>query len=127
VETLLFFIVIFVALELFESNWQKAEYFYGLLKNNYQIYQKSIFLFFLFNPTFIYSIFLAIYLNNYSFLMNSIVVLKFADISLRLHFCRKIDNDEDIKEILPYNIKYNLIYRYINVVIYPLAFYFSLF
>lgn len=122
----LFLLLIFIALELFESSWQKAEHFYGLLKNNYQIYQKSIFLFFIFNPTFIYSIFLAVSLNNHSFLMNCIVVLKFADISLRLHFCRKIDNDEDIKEVMPYNIEYNIVYRYINVVIYPVTFYFSM-
>lgn len=57
--------------------------------------------------------------------MNTIIVLKFADISLRLHFCRKIDNDEDIVEIIPYNIEYNFIYRYINVIIYPVTFYFS--
>jgi len=124
-DILFFYLILFIALELFESNWQKSDFFYGVVKNNYLAYKKSVFLFFLLNPTFIYSIFLAVSLNNYGFLMNSIIVLKFADISLRLHLCKKIDNDEDISDIIPYNIEYNGLYRYFNVLLYPVTFYFS--
>ncbi len=51
---------------------------------------------------------------------------KFVDISFRLHLCTKIDNDEDISDLIPYNLEYNFLYRYLNVLIYPLAFYLSL-
>lgn len=119
-------IIFFVALEIFESNWQKSDTFAGVIKNNYQIYKKSIFLFILLNPTFIYTLYLSISMNNYSFLMNMIIILKFADISFRLHLSRKIDNDEDISNLIPQDLEYNFVLRYINVVIYPISFYFSL-
>ncbi len=125
-NTLYFLIIIFIALELFESNWQKADRFYGVIKNNYTVYKKSVFLFFLLNPTFIFSIYLAISLNNYSFLMNMIIILKFVDISFRLNLCKKIDNNEDISTLIPIDIEYNLVYRYINVLIYPGTFFLSL-
>jgi hypothetical protein len=124
--TPLFLLLIFIALEVFESSWQKADRFYGLVRNNYQAYKKSKLLFFLLNPSFIYAIYLAISLSNYSFLMNTIIVLKFVDIAFRVHLCTKIDNDEDISELIPYNLEYNFIYRYLNVLIYPLTFYLSL-
>ncbi len=125
-NTLYFLIIIFIALEIFESNWQKSDKFYGVIKNNYTVYKKNIFLFLLLNPTFFFSIYLAISLNNYSFLMNMIIILKFVDISFRLNLCKKIDNDEDITTIVPFNIEYNLVYRYINVLIYPTTFFLSL-
>jgi hypothetical protein len=126
VNTLYFLVIIFVALELFESNWQKAATFYEVIQNNYTVYKKSIWLFFLLNPTFIFSIYLAISLSHYSFLMNLIIVLKFLDISFRLNLSKKIENDHDIASLVPVNIEYNIIYRYINVVVYPLTFFLSL-
>jgi len=125
-ESLLFLFIFFVALEVFESNWQKSDSFYGVIKNNYQVYKRSIFIFFLLNPTFIYSIYLSYTLNNFSLLMSSIVVLKFVDISFRLHLVNKIDKDEDISNLIPYNLPMNNIFRYINVFIYPTTFILSL-
>jgi len=126
VSTVYFLIIIFIALELFESNWQKADKFYGVIENNYKAYKKSIFFFFLLNPTFIFSIYLAISLNHYTFLMNLIIIMKFVDISFRLNLCKKIDNNEDLSSIIPYNLEYNVVYRYINVLIYPMTFFLSL-
>jgi hypothetical protein len=123
--TILFLILFFIALELFESNWQKADSFYGVIKNNYQIYSKSLVLFLLLNPSFIYSIYLAVTLNNFNFFMSSIIVVKFIDISFRLHLMKKIQNDEDITSTVPFDIPMNIYYRYINVLIYPMMFVFS--
>ena len=124
--TILFLIIIFISLEIFESNWQKADRFYDVIKNNYQIYEKNILLFFLLNPTFIFSIYLSIILKHYSFLMNTLIVLKFLDISFRLYLCQKIKNDEDISSLIPIDIEYNYALRYINVIIYPGIFILSL-
>jgi len=126
-ETIYFLIIFFVALELFESNWQKADTLFGVLENNYKVYQKGILLFFLLNPTFIYSIYLSISLNNFTFLMNCIIILKFADISLRLHLCNKINKNENIESVIPADFQYNNLIRYINVIIYPTTFFFSTF
>jgi hypothetical protein len=116
--------LIFIAIEIFESNWQKSDTLYGLLVNNYTIYKKNLFLYFFLNLSFIYTIFLVIYLQNDSFLMLSIVVMKFIDISFRLNIMTKIANNTPLEEIMP-NIKISFILRYFNVIIYPLTFLFS--
>lgn len=120
--TLLTLFIFFISLEIFESNWQKADTFYGVVKNNYQAYDKNIFLFFLLNPTFYFSIYLAMKFSNFGFLMSSIIVLKFMDISFRLYLMQKIKNDEDIFNLVPIDIKYTNTLRYFNVVLYPATF-----
>lgn len=115
------FFLIFVAIELFESNWQKSDTLHGMLQNNYSIYRQSIFLFFLLNPSFIYSIFLVIFLNNTSFLLLSIVGIKFLDIALKLNIMSKITEGTPLEEIIP-NIQVSKLFRYLNVIVYPLTF-----
>lgn len=115
----LFFI--FIAVELFESNWQKSTTLYGLLANNYKIFTSNILVYFLLNLSFIYSIFLVIYLKNNSFWLLSIVVIKFFDISFKLNLMTKMKNQIPLEEILP-NIKMTPLFRYMNVLIYPLTF-----
>jgi len=116
--------LIFIALELFESNWQKSDTLHGVLHNNYSIYQKGIIYFFLLNPSFIYSIFLVIFLQNNGFLMLSIVGLKFLDIAFKLNLLTKMSQGIDLQEIMP-NIQMNFIFRYMNALIYPITFFFA--
>ncbi|RXJ99687.1 hypothetical protein CRU98_06575 [Arcobacter sp. CECT 8986] len=118
----LFFI--FVAVELFETNWQKSQTIYGLLSNNLAVYNRNIFLYFLFNASFIYSIFLTIYLNNYNLLMLSIVGIKFFDISFKLSILNKLNNGMTFEEIMP-NIQISFVLRYFNVFAYPVTFLFA--
>ncbi len=118
----LFFL--FIAIELFESNWQKSDTIYGLLSNNLATFNKNIILYFLLNSSFIYSIFLSVYLNNYSFLMLSIVGIKFFDIAFKLSIMQKINNGVLIEEIMP-NIKVSLLLRYFNAIAYPTTFLFA--
>ena len=120
--TLLTLLFIFVLLEIFESTWQKSNSFYGVIKNNYQIYNKNIFLYFLFNPTFFFSVYLSMHFNDFGFFMSSIIVLKFLDISFRLFLLNKIDKDEDISYLVPMNIEYTFTLRYFNVALYPVTF-----
>ncbi len=123
-DILLTLFFLFIAIELFESNWQKSETLYGLLSNNLVIFNKSIFLYFLLNTGFIYSIFLTIYLNNYNFLMLSIVGIKFFDIALKLSLIQKLNQGIYLEEIVP-NIKITPILRYFNVIAYPTTFLFA--
>ena len=113
--------LIFIAIEIFESNWQKSDTLYGLLFNNYTIYKTNIFLFFLLNFSFIYSIFLVIYLQNNSLLMLSIVGVKCLDIVFKINIMSKISNNIPLEEIMP-NIDMNLFFRYMNAILYPLTF-----
>ncbi len=116
--------MIFVAIELFEANWQKSDTLYGLLFNNYKIYQSNIFIYFLLNLGFIYSIFLVIYLQNTSFWMLSIVGVKFLDIVFKLNIMTKISQNLPLEEIIP-NMQMNLLFRYMNALIYPVTFLFA--
>ena len=122
---LLSLFLIFVALELFESKWQKSDTLYGLLNNNFQIFQKNIFLYFLLHVTFFYTIFVSFYLNNFSFWMSSILIIKFLDISFKLSLMKKLSNGTNIEEIIPFNMTMVPILRYMGVIIYPLSFLFA--
>lgn len=113
--------IFFIVIELFESTWQKSQNLYGLLYNNYHIYKKSIFMYFLFNGSFFYSIFLSTYLNNMNFLMLSIVAFKFFDIAFKLTLMKRIDSGYNVEEVLP-NINITFLLRYLNVFIYPITF-----
>lgn len=116
--------LIFCAIEVFESNWQKSDTLYGLLSNNYSIYRTNIFLFFILNFSFIYSIFLVIYLQNNSFLMLSIVGIKFLDMAFKLNIMGKISQGIPFEDIMP-NIEMNFFFRYMNAFLYPLTFLFA--
>lgn len=120
----LFFL--FVALEIFESNWQKSDSLHGVIFNNFKVFSKSIFLFFILHTTFYYSVFLSIYLNDFGFWMSSIIIIKFLDIAFKLSLMKRLSMGFDIREIMPINVKMTPIFRYFNVIIYPLSFLFAM-
>jgi len=120
------FVIILLFLEIFESTWQKSDSFYGLIKKNFLIYNKNIFIYFIFNPTFFFTIYLSMSLNNFGFFMSSIIVVKFLDISFRLFLLNKIKNDEDITHLVPIDIPYTSTLRYFNVILYPGTLFFAL-
>ena len=126
-DTIIFLFSLFIVLELFESNWQKSDTLYGLLNKNYLVYKKNMFLYFIMNPTFLFSLYLAITLNNFGFWMSSIIVLKFLDISMRLNIMNKIDKNEDITTLVPMDIDMNIYLKYMNLIIYIPALIFALF
>jgi len=117
---------IFIALELFESNWQKSDSLYGLINKNYLLFKQNIFLYFILHMTFFYTIFLSFYFHNFGFWMSSIFIVKFADISFKLSIMKKLSNGILVENIVPMNVKITPIIRYFNVIIYPLTFLFSI-
>jgi hypothetical protein len=119
-------LLIFIALELFESTWQKSDSLFGFLNNNFNFFRKNIFIYFLLHLTFFYTIFLSFYYNNFAFWMSSIFIVKFADISFKLYIMKKLSNGDLIEEIIPMNIPMTPSLRYFNVVIYPLIFLFAI-
>ena len=124
--TILSLFLIFIALEFFESTWQKSDTLYGLIYNNFSIFNKNIILYFLLHTTFFYTILVSFYLNNFNFWMSSILVIKFLDISFKLTLMQKLSNGKELNEIIPMNINMNLVFRYMNVLIYPLTFLFAI-
>ena len=115
-------LLLFMAVELFESNWQKNDTLYGLIYNNFLIYQKSLILYFILHASFFYSLFVGIYLNNFGFWMSSIIVVKFLDMAFKLSMMQKLNAGIDIKEVMPVNMKMTNLFRYFNVLLYPFCF-----
>ena len=118
-------LLIFIAVEIFESKWQKADDMYGLIANNFAMYQKNIFFYFTLHLSFFYALAVALYLSNFSFWMSSILVIKFIDIAFKLSMMQKISNGLEIEEVMPINTKMTPLFRYMNVLIYPLSFAFA--
>lgn len=118
----LYLLIILIAFELFEVNWQKSDSLYGLLDNNFLVFKKNVFLYFILHPSFFYTIFLSFYLNNFGFFMSSILILKFFDISIKLSLMKGLSKNKEMEDIVPYNIKMFPIIRYFNVITYPLFF-----
>jgi hypothetical protein len=121
----IYLLIIFIVLELFESKWQKSDSLHGIIKNNFSIFRKNIFIYFLLHITFFYTIFLSFYLNNFTFWMSSILIIKFLDISFKLVLMKKLSIGKSVYELIPLDIKMTLIFRYMNVLIYPLTFLFA--
>jgi len=118
----MYFFFIFIAIELFETNWQKSDTLYGLLHNNFLVYKRNIFVYFILHLSFFYSLYLAFNLNNFGFFMNSIIVLKFLDISFKLLLMKRLSNGKNIEELIPFNMPISAVLRYLNVLIYPSCF-----
>lgn len=122
----LLLLIIFIFLELFESRWQKADTLHGLILNNFYVFKKNIFMYFSMHVTFFYTIFLCFYLNNFGFWMSSILIIKFLDITFKLSMMKKLLNGATLEEVMPMNIQMSNVFRYMNVIIYPISFIFAL-
>ena len=119
-------LLIFIALEFFESTWQKSDTLYGFVNNNFTFFKKNIFIYFILHLSFFYTIFLSFYFNNFGFWMSSIFIVKFIDISLKLSIMKKLSKGISIEEIIPMNINMSPVFRYFNIVVYPLTFLFAI-
>jgi hypothetical protein len=126
-ENLYILLAVFVALELYETTWQKSKTFFGLIEKNFYFYKKGIFTYLSMNPTFFYTIFLIFGMGYDEFWMLTIFVLKFVDIAFRIYIMQKISKSEDLEILLSSDMKMNLFLRYFNVVIYPSLFLISTF
>lgn len=118
-------LLIFVVLELFESTWQKSDSLHGLILNNFYLFKKNIFIYILLHTSFFYTIYLSFSLNNFGFWMSSILVLKFLDIIFKLSMLKKLNEGISINDVMPMNVKMTPLYRYMNVIIYPLSYIFA--
>jgi hypothetical protein len=55
--------------------------------------------------------------------MSLLFFMKTTDILFKLHLFKKIDNNEDLNNILPIDIEIGSTLRYFNVVLYPFIFF----
>ncbi len=126
-DIVLSYILLFIALELFEVEWQKATTLIGMLAKMYHYYQKSIFLFLLLHPTFIFSIVFAT-LMNYNLYSVILVSIKFLDIATKLLMMQQIfvkkDISKEVSVMLLSPLHWSMPYAGLSV--YPFLIYYAL-
>ncbi len=129
-ETLITILIIFVIIEFLEARWQKSDNLNQVLLKNYALYkQYGLPSYLLANISFFYTLAIVFSLNNFTFWINMIVVLKFIDISMKLYLFQKIDKDgkDAILNFFPENLSMQSGFIYINTITYSLSMLFALF
>lgn len=107
-EILTQFIIIMVALELFEAYLQKAPTLGDVISKLHTYYQKSVFFFFMMHPTFYFVLFVSLYLNVLNFYIIAILLLKVFDMFFKIELIKQRyltkNMDEEIKMILHFKM-----------------------
>ncbi|MEA3228068.1 MAG: hypothetical protein U9P38_03230 [Campylobacterota bacterium] len=126
-EQIVNYILLFIFLELYELQWQKAQTMMGMLARMYQHYKKSIFLFFIMHPTFYFAIAFMI-LNDYNIYALSLFTIKALDISAKIILIKQVFIDKELSHELSLAllVPLNKWLLYIGLIVYPPLIYFTL-
>jgi len=82
-ENILLLILLYMGLELFEIQWQKADTLMGVLGNLYRPYKQNLILFFVMHPTFYFGIGLAM-ITDLAFSAVALLFIKTADMATKI-------------------------------------------
>ena len=119
-ELILNYIIIFVLLEIYEVQWQKAQTMIGMLARMYTHYKKSIFVFLIMHPTFYFSIFfmLATDYNQYAIFLFS---MKALDIAMKMLLIKQVFIEKKVTQEVSQALlaPLNNFLPYIGIVFYP--------
>jgi hypothetical protein len=115
-------------LELFEALMQRSATLYGVMKNLYSWYRKSIFLFFLMHPAFYFILFVVIATDTLNIYMLSILILKIFDLFYKLELIKKIFIKQDIPQDLAAMLEWQIPswFFLMGVLLYPPLLYYGL-
>lgn len=121
------YIVLYIILELYEVQWQKASTMEGMLQNMYRYYQKSIFLFLMMHPTFYFAVVFMFY-THYSIYALILLTLKAADIATKLILMKQLFIDKESSAELSVMLQTPLhpLLPYIGLTLYPFLIYMAL-
>jgi hypothetical protein len=126
-EEILFYILFYIALELYEVQWQKAQTVMGMLARMYAQYQKSIFLFLIMHPTFYFAIWFVLqtHYNTYAVVL---LLFKAADIATKMLLIKKVFLDKDLDEEMQLSLFTPIgdYLPYMGVILYPFFIYMAL-
>lgn len=119
-ELLLNYIIIYIILEIYEVQWQKATTMIGMLARMYEYYSKNIFLFFIMHPTFYFSIFIMI-VSNYNTYAVFFFSIKILDIAMKIILIKQVFIDKDISTELSLALltPLNKYLPYMGLAVYP--------
>jgi len=88
-------LLLFIVLEVYEIQWQKAQTMIGMLARMYQHYQKSVILFLVMHPTFYFAIWFLM-VNEDNGYAAALLFIKTIDIALKLMLIKQVFIDKEI-------------------------------
>ena len=119
-STILTYVALYILLELYEVQWQKAQTIMGMLARMYQWYHKSAFLFLLMHPTLYFAIYFVM-LTHFNGYAVALLSFKAADILTKMFLIKKVfieqSLDKEMQEALFTPI--GSILPYVGIVLYP--------
>jgi hypothetical protein len=122
-----FYIVVYILLELYEVQWQKAQTIMGMLARMYAQYQKSVFLFLIMHPTFYFAIWFVLQ-THYNAYAVALLLFKAADITTKMLLIKKVFLDKDLDEEMQRSLFTPIgdYLPYMGVILYPFFIYMAL-
>jgi len=114
------YILIFIFLEFFEISWQKAPSIMGMIIRMHKYYAKSIFLFLLMQPTFIFSIGFFI-LTNYNMYAMILLFIKTIDVVTKILLIEQVYTKKKLSQEMSLILlaPINNFLPYMGILIYP--------
>ena len=94
-ENIVILLIIYIGLELFEIQWQKADNLIGVLGRLYRYYHKNIILFFLMHPTFYFGIGLAM-VTDLAFSAIALVFIKTVDLATKILLIQQVFEKKEL-------------------------------
>lgn len=94
-ENIYLLLIVYIALELFEIQWQKAGNLIGILAKLYRYYSKNIILFFLMHPTFYFGIGLAM-ITDLAFSAVALVFIKTVDMATKILLIQQVFEKKEL-------------------------------
>jgi len=119
-EYFLLIMFVYLLLEFYEIQWQRADSMMGMLIRMYPNYKKSPFLFFAMHPTYYYVIFLLISMNEYSILL-LMLFIKTVDIATKVLLIQQVFEKRQLSHEMSLMLLTPLhpLMPYIGMLIYP--------
>jgi len=120
-DLILNYVLLYMILEFYEINWQKAHTVMGMLAHMYKYYSKSIFLFLIMQPTFYFSVWFAM-ISDFNLYAIILLFLKTVDVATKILLIEQVF----VKRVLSKDLSLTLLapinnfLPYIGMVIYPI-------
>lgn len=126
-ENIYLLLIVYIALELFEVQWQRATNLIGILAKLYRYYNKNIILFFLMHPTFYFGIGLAM-VTDLAFSAVALVFIKTVDIATKILLIQQVFEKKELSAEMSAMLIAPLhpVMPYLSVIVYTPLVYFAL-
>ena len=123
-EIILNYIIVYIVLEVYEVQWQKAATMIGMLARMYEHYKKSIFIFLVMHPTFYFAIYFML-LTDYNFYAVLLFCIKALDIGMKIMLIKQVFIDKKVSNELSVALlsPINKFLPYAGVAVYPFTIY----